>query len=189
MINLNKLVKSYKKSKDNKLLEEIFINLNNIIKERAKFVFYQQDFFGTKEIKLYLTKQIELLDVIQDLNLFILKLIKNYDIKQPFENYLFRSLKFYKPSFINKEFIKTLKTQSIYQMNKEGEEENIAEEKLILEYKEIEFNEPLTEKEQEIFDLIKEDMNLTQEDIAKELGISQQSVSIIIASIKEKIQK
>lgn len=190
MKNLTGLVKQFKKSKEEKILNEIFINLKNKIEDKAKFVFYKQNFFGKKnDLKLCQLKQETLFDVIQDLNLLVLKLIQRYNTKKPFENYLNYSLKLYRPSFINADFMKNLKTQSIYYTNNEGEEENIAEEKPIIESKKIEFNEPLTEREREVFDLFKNNLNITQEEIAKELGLSQQSISLVIASIKNKVIK
>jgi len=189
MKNLTNLVRQYKKSKNKKLLNEIFIKLNNTIKDKAQKVFYKQNFFGKKEMRICDTKQIELEDVIQDLNLFILRIITDYNIKQPFENYFNCSLKLYKPSFINAEFMKNLNTQSIYQLNEEGKEENIAEKIPTSEPINIEFNHPLTEEEQEVWELLKGNLNLSQKEIAEELGLSQPTISGVIARIKGKIQK
>jgi len=186
---LTELVIQYKKNKDNKILNTIFLLLEKNLKEKADYVFYQQNFFGKKGIKLSATKKVDYDDIKQELYYEILKIINTYDTKFPFENYLFSSLKFWKPSIINTEFFKNLNTQSIYQINEEGEEENIAENIMITNPQKIEFIEDLTNKEREIFDLLKSDINLTQIEIAEELGISQQRVSDLIASIKKKIQK
>jgi DNA-directed RNA polymerase specialized sigma subunit len=188
MPNLTKLMRQYKRSKDKKLLNDIFIKLKNTIIDKSKFVFYKQNFFGEKEMHLCDTKQIELEDVIQDLNLFILTIINDNKIKN-FEHYLNHSLKFYKPSFLNAEFMKNLFTQSIYRINEEGNEENLADKLPTPELINIEFSSPLTEKEQKVWELLQEDLNLSQEEIAEELSLSQKTISNVIASIKEKVKK
>lgn len=187
--NLEKLVKNYKRKKDIYILDQIFKNLNNILNEKASYIFYKQTFFGKEEIKLCDTKQIELDDVKQELYLEVLRIINEYNIRLPFENYLYSNLKLWKPKFINADFLKNFKTQSIYQTNDEGEEENLADNMSSPEPLNIEFNTPLTEKEQEIWELLQGDLHLSQEEIAEELSISQKSVSNLISSIKKKLQK
>ena len=189
---LTKLVVEYKKKKDINLLTEIFMLLDKIIKEKAKYVFFVQTFkINRNEFRLVDTKKIELDDVMQELNLEIIEWINKWKPIAPFSHYLNQCLQGnkWKPRFINADFIKNLNTQSIYKENDEGDEENLADNIPTQEPIKIEFINPLTEKEQEVWELLQGNLNLSQEEIAKELDISQQTVSNIISSIKRKIQK
>jgi len=190
--NLTKLVLEYQKTKNNNTLTEIFILLDKIIKEKAKYVFFVQTFkINRNEFRLVDTKKIELDDVMQELNLEIIEWINKWKPIAPFSHYLNQCLQGnkWKPRFINADFIKNLNTQSIYKENDEGDEENLADNIPTQEPIKIEFINPLTEKEQEVWELLQGNLNLSQEEIAKELDISQQTVSNIISSIKRKIQK
>jgi DNA-binding CsgD family transcriptional regulator len=186
---LELLVKNYKKKKDEQSLNQIFKLLNNVLKEKAKYIFYKQSFFGKDGLKLCDTKQVELNDVMQELYLELLRIIDNYMVKEPFENYLYANLKLWRPKFINVDFLKNLKTKSIYRLNEEGEEENLADNISIPEPINIEFSLPLTKKEQKVWELLQGNLNLSQEKIAEEMDISQKYVSNLITSIKNKIQK
>jgi len=190
MNNLNDLVVKYKKLKDKKILEEIFKLLEDTIKEKARYVFYERVFnINNHPFKLVDIKQVEFKDVIQELNLETLRIINDYDITQSFETYFYASIWDWKPDFINADFFNNLNTQSIYQETIEGEEEDITEKISSSEEIKIEFKCKLTDLEQEVWELKKGNLNLSQEEIAEELGVSQKTVSNVIASIKKKIQK
>ena len=191
--NLTELVIKYRNTKKGKILEEIFKQLEKIIKIKAKYIFYVQTFnINNHEFKLVDTKKVELNDVIQELSLEIIEWINKCDFVKPFENYLYTCLWHWQPKFINADFIRNLDVQSIYKPieNDEGEEEiNIVDEISTPEPINIEFFPKLTQKEQEVWELMQGDLNLSQQEIADELGVAQKTVSRIIARIREKLQK
>jgi len=192
---LDLLVKQYKKKKDKKILDQIFKILYPTIKEKAKYVFYEQTFkLSGLEFRLVdLKKGLELDDVIQELSLEMIEWIDKCETA-PFSHYLNQCLEQQKwqPKFINADFIKNIKTESIYKTieNDEGEDElNLADTLPAPEEVKIEFYPELTEIEQEVWDLMQGNLNLSQQEIAEELAISQQNVSNVIARIREKTQK
>ena len=192
---LDQLVKQYKKKKDKKILDQIFKILYPTIVEKAKYVFFEQSFkYQGIEFRLVDTKQVELDDVIQQLSLEIIEWINDFKPKAPFSHYLNSRFEqqHWQPKFMDMEFYKHFKTQSIYKTveNDEGEEEvNIADNIPTPEEVKIEFYPELTEIEQEVWDLMQGNLNLSQEEIAEELDISQKTVSNVIASIRKKVQK
>jgi RNA polymerase sigma factor (sigma-70 family) len=121
----------------------------------------------------------------------IIEWINDFKPLKPFSHFLNQCLEGNKwiPKFMNADFIKDLNTESIYQENEEGNEEDVTEKIANPEKIKIEFKYKLTGREQEIWDLASGNLHLSQEKIAEELGISQMTVSRAIASIKEKIQK
>jgi len=185
---MNELVTQYKKTKEKKLLDEIFKVLEETITEKAKYIFYQQDFFGN-EMKLCNTKKVIYSDIKQEVYLKILRTIKNCDRKKPFDKYLSVALWSWSPKNILREVMKEMNTQSIYSINEEGEESNLADEIPIHEEPKIEFSHQLTEFEQQVWDLRSGNLNLNQEEIAQELGVDQATISRTIAIIKKKLQK
>jgi RNA polymerase sigma factor (sigma-70 family) len=192
---LDQLVKQYKKKKDKKILDQIFKILYPTIVEKAKYVFFEQSFkYQGIEFRLVDTKQVELDDVIQQLSLEIIEWINDFKPKAPFSHYLNSRFEqqHWQPKFMDIEFYKRFKTQSVYKTieNEEGEEEvNIADNIPTPEEVKIEFFPELIEIEQEVWDLMQGNLNLSQEEIAEELDISQKTVSNVIASIRKKVQK
>jgi RNA polymerase sigma factor (sigma-70 family) len=193
---LDQLVKQYKKKKNKNILDQIFKIIYPIIMEKAKYVFYEQTFnYHNYEFKLVNTKKMELDDVIQELSLEVIELIKKFEGKVPFSHYLnttFKNENWKEFKFINTEFIKNLHTGSIYKMiqNDEGEEEiNIADNLPTPEEIKIEFYPELTKIEQEVWELIQGNLNLSYEEIGEELGVTKMTISRIIARIREKTQK
>ena len=194
---LDLLVKQYKKKKDKVILDQIFKILYPTILAKAKYVFYVQTFnVNNCEFKLMdLKKGLELEDVIQELSLEIIDWINNFKPKAPFSHFLNQCLESnkWRPKFINADFIKEIKTISIYKTveNEEEEEEevNIADSFSTPEEPKIEFYPELTEIEQKIWELMQGNLNLSQQEIAGELDISQKTVSNVIASIRKKVQK
>lgn len=189
---LDQLVKQYKKKKDRNILDHIFKILYSRIIEKANYVFYEQTFnINNCKFKLVDVKKVELNDVIQELSLEIIEWINNFVPIAPFSHFLNQCLESnkWRPKFLDVDFIKNLNTQSIYQTNEEGEEENLADKISTSEPINVEFKSPLTKIEQEVWELRQEDLHLSQKEIAEELGVSQKTVSNVIASIKRKLQK
>ena len=179
---LDQLVIKYKQRKDKNILGQIFIILGSTIKEKAKYVFYEQTFnISNCEFKLVDIKKVELDDVIQELSMEIIEWINDFKPKAPFSHFLNQCLESnkWRPKFLNADFVKSIKTTSIYKSveNDENEEEiNIAENIPCQEEVKIEFYPELTEKEQEVWELMQGNLNLSQEEISIELGISQKTV-------------
>jgi len=200
MNNLTELVINYQKTKNKNVLEEIFKLLQKIIKEKSKYIFYVHTFkYGESKFKLVDLKSIELCDIEQELYLDTLKMINRYNPKKPFENYLFAYLWKWTPRFITTiKFLKSLKTQSIYQINEEGEEENIIdnfevneprgniESNLIIE--DI-FNQCKNEKEKNICQLLMCNPTMSQEEIGKEMGMTSQNISLILNKLRKRLKK
>jgi DNA-binding CsgD family transcriptional regulator len=201
MTKLTEFVIEYQKTKSEQIFNQIYSLLKktkrldkdeyyDMLKDRATYIFYEQTFKkGNYEFRLIDTKQVELDDVLGELNLELLRIINNYTVGQPFENYLNNSLRLWTPKFINSDFLKNLRTQSIYRVGEGGEEENLADKIPSSNPINIEFSRPLTKKESIVWNVLKETPDLSQDKIAKKLSISQMSVSRAIASIKDKIQK
>jgi RNA polymerase sigma factor (sigma-70 family) len=189
---VDKLVIQYKKKTNKDILDQIFKILHPTIIEKSKYVFYEQTFgYRGNNFKLVNSKQIELNDIIQQLSLEIIEWINNFKLIAPFSHYLNQCLegKKWKPKFINVTFLKSLNTQSIYQETGEGEEVNITDDISTSEPINVEFEFSLTKIEQEIWELIQGDLNLSQQEIADELDISKMTVSRVIARIRGKLKK
>lgn len=191
MTKLTELVKEYKKTKEEKIFTQIYKIIEKTIKEKVDYVFYEHTFkIGNKEFKLVNTKKIERDDISQELLLDFLEWINNFDSSvSEFDNYFYSCLWNWKPKNINAEFLQSLNTSSIYRINKEGEEENIADKMIAPEESNIEFVSNLTAQEEDVWKLIQGSLNLTQAEIAEELNISQKTVSNLISRINKKRQK
>jgi len=192
---LDLLVKEYKKKKDKVTMEKIFKILYPTIVEKAKYVFYEQTFnYRGISFKLVDTKQIDLNDVIQQLSLEIIEWINDFKPEAPFSHYLNTRFEqqHWQPKFMDAEFYKQFKTESIHKTieNNEGEDEiNLADNLPTPEEVKIEFEPELTEIEKEVWELMQGNLNISQEEISIELGVSQKSISNIIARIRGKTQK
>ena len=197
MNELDLLVIQYKKKKNKKILDQIFKILYPIIVAKARYVFFVQTFnINNCEFKLLdLKKGLELEDVIQELSIEIIEWINDFKPKAPFSHFLNQCLESnkWRPKFINADFIKNIKTESIYKTienNEEEEEElNLADTLPTPEEVKIEFYPELTKIEQEVWELMQGNLNLSQQEIAEELCISQMTISRAVTNIRKKLQK
>ena len=192
MKELNKLVIQYKKTKNSQILNQIFEILKNVIKKKAEFIFYQKTFkFGKCEFRLINTKQIELNDVKQELNLEVLRIINNYNIKKPFEKYLFGCLWNWKPKFMNKKFLQQYLNIHETDGNRgikideilgkpEGDKEKINIDEMF---------ENLTKIEKKIINFLIKNSNLNQSQLAEKIGVTQQMISKIMKNVRKKYRK
>ena len=165
---------------------------------KAKYVFYVQTFnVNNCEFKLMdLKKGLELDDVIQELGLEIIEWLNKWKLAPPpFSHFLNQCLESnkWKPKFINADFIKEIKTISIYKTveneEEEDEEVDIADSFATPEEPKIEFYPELTEIEQKVWELMQGNLNLSQQEIAEELCISQMTISRAVTNIRKKLQK
>jgi len=214
MDKLTKLAKEYKKTKDSKICQEIFTLLDKTIKDKANYMFYKQKFikdknitytmeifdkdsktFKEKEIpscfRLCDIKKFDLEDIIQELNLLILELLNNYDARRPFKNYLFYTLKVWKPYCIKDvNFIKRLDDTNESELPIIDEQEvtlNILGSHISKEPIELEdLFENLTEIEKKVINLKRVNPKINQSQIAKNIGVTQQRISQILTNLKKK---
>lgn len=182
MTNLTKMVIDYKKNKDNNLLENILKTINKDINKRVEIIY--------KKLKYY---QIEKDDIRQELYIKILNIIENYDTKCPFENYLFYSLKFWKPKLKKDDIINF---ESLYKIDETtGEELEIEIEdkksnKTISNFTlEAIFKECQNELEIKICKTYLENPKITEEELAEKLGTYQKNISRVINRLRKRLKK
>jgi len=200
MNELKNLVIKYKKTKSKQILNDIFDLLKSIIEKKAKFIYYKKYFpvslyhnnnkKGT--FNLFKSYLCEYVDVEQDLNMEIMRLINDFNIKKDFKTYLFSSLWMWIPSFINKNFVETLHNVKLYSSDSDGRESGInipANKNIEKNFVESKIKDLLKELDNSIDKKILLNLlnkkDLTQIKIAKKLGITQQRVSQIIIKIKK----
>jgi RNA polymerase sigma factor (sigma-70 family) len=193
MKTLNELAIEYKQTKDSKICNQIFELLKDKIKEKVKYIFYQQSFFGEKNVILSKTKKVEIGDVAQELNLFVLELLEKYDITKPFENYLYHSLSLWKPNFININFLREI-TGTISETDMVDEEGNSTFENTaitnpsqmegIINYETL--FKKLTLEEKMIINILRKNPDLNQSEVARRVGLSRERISQIYESLRKK---
>lgn len=171
---LTKLVRQYKKTKDDEVLEKIFELLEPMIIKKTRYIF--------NKFKYY---KINLQDIKQELYLLILTIIDNYKISKPFENYLFSSLKKWLPESMIQDKRKNEKNREMH-INIKDTNLNNQDTNLILE--DI-FNECKTENERQIYKLYLENPNITGREIGKELGMTRQNICLIIKKLRKRLKK
>ena len=130
-------------------------------------------------------------DIENDIWLEILRTIENFDITKDFNVYLFSNLWEFIPTFITKNFVKSLLNKSLIQTDEEGNETMIeseieSEPKISIE--EI-FKVCKTEMERKICKLYLENPNLSQEELAEKLGTYKMNISRIINRLQKRLKK
>lgn len=130
-------------------------------------------------------------DVENDIWLEILRTIENFDITKDFNTYLFSNLWEFIPSFITKNFVKSLLNKSLTKIDKEGNETQIdlPEEKI----NPPSFEEILgvceTDMERKVCELYLKNPNLSQGELAEKLGNNQRAISRIINKLRKRLKK
>ena len=127
-------------------------------------------------------------DVENDLWLEILRTIENFDTTKDFNTYLFSNLWEFIPTFITKNFIKSLTNKSLIKIDEEGNESEsereISEEET--QTKQIDLDNILklckTKRKKEIVRLLAK--GLKQEEIAKILKVSPQYISNVLKGLR-----
>jgi len=133
----------------------------------------------------------EFADVENDIWLEILRTIENFDITKDFNIYVFSCLWEFVPTFITKDFIKSLSNKSLTQQDDEGNESQIdildEQEEPKLSSEEI-FKVATTKREKELINLFLNDKTMNQEKAGKLLGLTQQAISLILNKLKKKLK-
>lgn len=130
-------------------------------------------------------------DVENDIWLEVLRVIENFDMTKNFNTYLFSCLWEFVPTFVTKDFIKSLSNKSLTQKDKEGNETevDISEEK---EEPKLSLEDILkvakTKREKELINLFLTDKKMTQEKAGKLLGITQQAISLIFNKLQKRLK-
>jgi len=131
-------------------------------------------------------------DIENDIWLEILRVVDNFDIDKDFNTYLFSCLWEFMPSFITKDFVKSLTNKSLTQKDEEGNETQIdipdESEEVKLSLEDI-FKECKTKKEKKLITLFLKDKKMTQEEAGKIMKLSQQSISLIFNRLQKKLKK
>lgn len=198
MTKLTELVRQYKKTKKKEILEEIFLLLNHQLKEKAKWIFYQQNFNVEGKInKLSESRKFDFEDIEQEIKLVVLELIEKYKVRKPFENYLNGTLSHWFPKIMRKtstrQFLSLISQEEIY--NKEtGEGINIenfpipeqtSQEKPNID--EMFIN--LTKKERILLELMIEFPEKNHIELAELIGVTRQMVEKIIKTLRKKYKR
>jgi len=217
MNNINLLAKEYKRTKSQIILNQIFKLLSSAIHKKATYVFYRQQFIKDKfEIEVFDkktknykkeervkcfrlcdTKKLELEDVEQELNLKVLELLENYDARKPFENYLFATLKSWRPIYIQDvNFIKGLDTKNESELPDKNDEQQTLDDIAIREPKEqngeIELDqlfENLSIQERKMLNILKNNPKITQTELAKRFNVTQERISQLFINIRLKYKR
>jgi RNA polymerase sigma factor (sigma-70 family) len=130
-------------------------------------------------------------DVENDIWLEIMRTIENFDITKDFNTYLFSNLWEFIPSFITKNFVKSLLNKSLTKVDSEGNETEmeIADEEEKDNQFDIETIIKLckTEQEKEIIQLLIK--GLKQKEIAEKLEVSEQYISKKLIKLRKQLKK
>lgn len=131
-------------------------------------------------------------DIENDLWCEVLRVIENFDTTKDFNTYLFSCLWEFIPTFITKNFVKSLSNKSLTHQDEEGNETQIdipeEQEETKLSFEEI-LKECKTKREKELINLFLNDRTMTQEKAGEILGISQQAISLIFNKLQKKLKK
>ena len=217
MKKINELAIQYKNTNDRIILNEIFKLLYDSIQEKTKYIFYKHDFVKNRyqikiwnssqkkyksekrvnTFKLCNSKKIEISDVEQELKLEILRIIRDYDVKLPFENYLNSSLINWRPSFIRKKnFMEVLSTINESELINEEEEESPLNNLMSVDAQYPEEHTDilsqfgnLTKKEKILIQLISSHPEKNQTELAEIIGVTQQRIAQMKQILKNKYKK
>lgn len=127
-------------------------------------------------------------DVENDIWLEVLRTINKFDMTKDFNVYLFSNLWEFFPSFITKNFIKSLLNKSLTQIDEEGNETQIDIPQK--EIQKIDINTILkfckTTQEKEIIQLLSK--GIKQKEIAEQLEVSKQYISKVIKGLQKHLK-
>jgi DNA-directed RNA polymerase specialized sigma24 family protein len=181
MTKLEDLVKQYKRTKNKKILNEIFIILEPNIKKKTNYVY--------GKLKSY---KLEKSDIRQELYIKIMQIIEEYKMKDPFDNYLYSCLKTWQPEMKVED---VMQYESLYNKNQETGEEteerfrDKSPEEIIsnLTIEDI-FNECKTENEKKICEMYLENPTITEEELGKKLKMTHQNISLILIELRKRLK-
>lgn len=134
-------------------------------------------------------------DVENDLWCEVLRVIDNFDITKDFNTYLFSCLWEFVPTFITKNFVKSLSNKSLTKIDSEGNEteleipdEQEEDDKPKLSMEEI-FAMCKDDLEKKILNLILQGKKVNQTEMAEELKVTPQYISLKLHQLRKKLKK
>jgi len=180
MTNLTNLVRQYKQKKDNKILENIYKLINKDIEKRVELIY--------RKLKYY---KIDKVDIKQELYIKILSIIDRYNPKEPFENYFYSCLKYWKPKLKKDDIINF---ESLYKVDDESGEEREID--IVHNYQKIDskitaediFEKCKTKLEKKVCGLLLENPRITQEELAVKCKKTQRTISRVINGLRNKLK-
>jgi RNA polymerase sigma factor (sigma-70 family) len=177
---LEKLIKQYKISKEDRIFKQIYKLLLPIVQKKANSIKKQMEYYKIgKE------------DIQQELFLKILQIIEKYNPKEPFGDYFYTSIWNWKPKLKTED---TKQHESLFETNEEGNEEILEIEdknsqiESNLNIEDI-LNECKTENEKKVCKLYLEDLTISEEDLGKILGMTHQNISLILIELRKRLKK
>jgi RNA polymerase sigma factor (sigma-70 family) len=195
MKTLDELALEYKKTKNKNLLNNLFILLQPMLKKKSEYIFYHKQFkCGNSSVRLCNTKKVELDDIIQELNLEVLRIIDNYDVSRPFKNYFFSTLWDWRPDFIRtgnfgKEINMVISENILATDENTNFLDNMADPNSVQATDDTPIFQKftdLTDQEKKVMNLLMKNNKINQSQIAKIIGVTQQRVGQIINKLKNK---
>jgi len=193
-MNLTSMVREYKQSNSSQILDSIFIQIQPILKKKAQYIYYHKKFKGNKySFTIAQTKKLDYEDVLQELNMEILRIVQEYNPKKEFEPYFFATLWNWRPQFLKQgNFLQWLGTTNESEMG-EDEGENLLEQLAIaspiLEPANLmDFFEDLTEEEKSFLNLCIKNKDKNQSQLSEIIGVTQPRVSQIVANLRKKLK-
>lgn len=193
-MNLTSMVKEYKQTKSDIVLNKIFIQIQPILKKKAKYIYYHKKFKGNGySFTIAQTRKLDFEDALQELNMEILRIIKEYDPEKSFEPYFFATLWNWRPQFLKQgNFLQWLRMTNESEMG-EDEGENLLEQLAIASpilepVNLLDFFEDLTEEEINFLNLCIKNKDKNQSQLSEIIGVTQPRVSQIIANLRKKLK-
>jgi hypothetical protein len=133
----------------------------------------------------------ELEDVENDIWCEILRIINNFDVTKDFNSYLFSCLWEFIPTFITKNFVKSLLNKSLVHIDEEGNETEIEipqeENQFKLSTEEI-FSVCQDEIDRNILTLMLKNKDINQTEIAKKLKVTKQYISLKLKELQKRLK-
>jgi len=133
-------------------------------------------------------------DVENDIWLEVLRVIENFDITKDFNVYVFSCLWEFIPTFITKNFVKSLLNKPLTKIDDEGNETELEisnepkeKSKLNISIEEI-FSICVDDFEKKILKLILKNKKVNRTKIAKELGVSPQYISLKLKDLRKRLK-
>lgn len=189
---MNSLAIQYKKTNDINIRNKLFNKILPYIKEKARYVYWYKSYkLYNKICKVKYLSSISEEDIFQELCIDVLLWIEKYNTKGKFKNYLFASFWNWRPKSINKETYMDLKSIKCSGLSSEQKDKFIDSLS-----KEVQFDVRIgvnnllffvkSPNEKAILKLLYINPDISRNDIAKILGISNGRVSQIFSKLKEK---
>jgi len=130
-------------------------------------------------------------DVENDIWCEILRIINNFDITKDFNTYLISCLWEFIPTFITKNFVKSLLNKSLVHIDEEGNETEIEipqeDNQFKLSTEEI-LKVAISKREKEVINLYLKDKKMKLDKAGDILGISHQAISLILKKLQKRLK-